>query len=99
MAIDDPQTSAVVVPPTATVMTDNASLPAGVAPASVNSGVLKVAIAGLVQAIAGVVGGRVFLGLFALTWTVLLFGADRIAGWIEAIGAGGVMRFFGVAHS
>lgn len=40
--------------------------------------------------------GRLMQCLLVATWAVWLFGADRVAGWIEAVGAEGLARLVGV---
>jgi hypothetical protein len=50
------------------------------------------------QPIIDVLAGRLVQALLVLTWLVGLFGTERVAAWIEAIGAEGVGRLFGVAQ-
>jgi hypothetical protein len=47
------------------------------------------------QPIIDLLTGRVMLFMLVVTWAAMLFGVDRVAGWIEAIGAEGVMRLAG----
>lgn len=48
------------------------------------------------QPVIAVLTGRLAQFLLALTWLVALFGADRVGGWLEAIGQEGVARWLGV---
>ena len=47
------------------------------------------------QPIIDVLTGRLAQALLVMTWLVALFGTERVAAWVEAIGAEGVQRLLG----
>ena len=47
----------------------------------------------LIAAGAELLRSYTFLAILVITWACLLFGRDRIAAWIEAVGADGVREF------